>query len=250
MKKFFVLFLFTLTLLSAQSPETPKVVSITEEGHHHLVFENEYVKVFQVEVPAHSETFYHQHDRDYVFVTLGDSVVENVRLNEPPVKLELKDGETRFTKGGFAHKAMNLSDKAFKNLTVELKNKVMLKENFLSMDPQVLKTGENIQSKPKLLQNMIFSNDWVQATRIIIGPGMQLPIHRHVANCMIVAISDIEVDYVGKKNRQLRLRSGDFQWIDNPGKHIERNVGKTTAEFIVLSLFDRDSDWHDLEIVE
>jgi hypothetical protein len=61
---------------------------------------------------------------DYVFVTLGDSVVESVRVGEKPVKLELKDGDTRFTKGGFAHKAVNLSDRPFVNVTVELKKKI------------------------------------------------------------------------------------------------------------------------------
>jgi quercetin dioxygenase-like cupin family protein len=101
----------------------PQVVPITQEEHHHLVLENEYVRVFHVEVAPHSETKYHQHDMDYVFVTLGDSVVENDRVREKPVKLELKDGDTRFTKGGFAHKAVNLSDKPFVNVTVELKKK-------------------------------------------------------------------------------------------------------------------------------
>jgi len=59
-----------------------------------------------------------------VFVTLGDSVVESERVGEKPMKLELKDGETRFTKGGFAHKAVNLSDKPFVNVTVELKRAI------------------------------------------------------------------------------------------------------------------------------
>jgi hypothetical protein len=72
-------------------------------------------------VPPHSETLYHQHDLDYIFVTLGDSDVENVRVGEKPVRLLLKDGEVRFTKGGFAHKAINNSDKPFKNVTIELR---------------------------------------------------------------------------------------------------------------------------------
>jgi quercetin dioxygenase-like cupin family protein len=101
----------------------PEIVPITEEQHHHLVLENEYVRVFHVEVAPHSETKFHQHDMDYVFVTLGDSVVENDRIGEKPAKLELKDGQTVFVKGGFAHKAVNLSDKPFVNVTVELKKK-------------------------------------------------------------------------------------------------------------------------------
>src|SRR5438309_1264471 len=104
--------------------KAPEIVPITKEPSHHLVFENEYVRVFKVEVAPHAETLYHKHDVDYVFVTLGDSDVESVRVGEQPVRLQLKDGETRFTKGGFAHKAVNRSDKPFVNVTVELEKPV------------------------------------------------------------------------------------------------------------------------------
>lgn len=99
----------------------PSVVPINKEGHHHLVLENDYVRVYSVEVAPHSETLYHQHDLDYIFVTLGDSDVDSVRVGEKPVHLLLKDGEVRFTKGGFAHKAVNNSDKPFRNVTIEIK---------------------------------------------------------------------------------------------------------------------------------
>lgn len=119
----FVLLLGAVVVAQTQAADPSKleVVPIDQEPSHHLVFENEYVRVFSVEVAPHSETKYHQHDRDYVFVTLGDSDVESVRLNGPTVHLQPKDGETQFTKGGFAHKAVNKSDKPFRNVTVELK---------------------------------------------------------------------------------------------------------------------------------
>ncbi len=113
---------------STAADAAPKIVPITEEQHHHLVLDNDYVRVFHVEVAPHSETLYHQHNMDYVFVTLGDSKVASERVDGKSTTLELKDGETRFTKGGFAHKAVNLSDKPFVNVTVELKKRIG--ENF------------------------------------------------------------------------------------------------------------------------
>jgi hypothetical protein len=83
-------------LLAAQSP-APVVVPVAEEPAHHLAFENEYVRVFKVEVAPHAATLMHRHDKDYVFVTLGDSEVISERQGEKPVTLKLKDGETRFT---------------------------------------------------------------------------------------------------------------------------------------------------------
>jgi hypothetical protein len=107
--------------ISLHAQSAPTVVPIRKEGHHHLVLENDYVRVYSVEVAPHSETLYHQHDLDYIFVTLGDSDVDSVRVGEPPAHLLLKVGDVGFTKSGFADKAMNNSDKPFKNVTIELK---------------------------------------------------------------------------------------------------------------------------------
>ena len=98
---------------------TERVVPITQEPSHHLVLENTYVRVFNVEVAPHFTTRVHRHDHDYLFVTLGDSDVSNERVHAEPVELRLKDGETHFTPGGFAHKAVNLADTPFHNITIE-----------------------------------------------------------------------------------------------------------------------------------
>src|SRR5215468_35827 len=119
MSKPAVVCLLLVASLAAQTA-APAVVPVDQEPAHHLVFENEWVRVFQVEVAPHAATLMHRHDRDYVFVTLGDSQVISERQGEKPVTLKLKDGEARFTKGGFAHIARNLSDKPFRNVTVEL----------------------------------------------------------------------------------------------------------------------------------
>jgi hypothetical protein len=100
---------------------TPDIVPVDQEPMHKMVLDNEYVRVFLVEVPSHGSTMFHRHNRDYIFVTLGDTEVESERVNEKPLRLSLKDGEARFTKGGFAHRANNLSDKSFRNVTVEFK---------------------------------------------------------------------------------------------------------------------------------
>src|SRR3954466_3544937 len=84
--------------ISVQAQTSPTVVPVSNEEHHHLVLENDYVRAYSVEVAPHSETLYHQHDLDYIFVTLGDSDIDSVRVGEKPAHLVLKDGEVRFTK--------------------------------------------------------------------------------------------------------------------------------------------------------
>src|SRR5208337_1692403 len=72
--------------LQAAAPE----VEITAEPHHHLILENQSVRVFNVDVPPHTVT------------------------------LKLRDGETRFAPATFAHIARNLTDRTFRNVTVEI----------------------------------------------------------------------------------------------------------------------------------
>ena len=103
--------------LRAQAPEPAKLPG---EPHHHLKIDNEYVRAYYVEVPPHEETQLHQHDHDYIYVSLGPADVINAVLNKPEVHVVLKDGETHFTRGGFAHVARNLSDAPFRNVTIEL----------------------------------------------------------------------------------------------------------------------------------
>jgi len=66
--------LLATIILAAQ---TTNEVEITAEPHHHQALENEYVRVFKVEVPPHNDTLMHWHHHDYFFVTLGDTQVGN-----------------------------------------------------------------------------------------------------------------------------------------------------------------------------
>ena len=67
-----LLFFLLIPFLAAQ---TTTEVEITSEPSHHPVLENEYIRVFKVEVARHASTLMHRHRHDYVFVTLGDAHV-------------------------------------------------------------------------------------------------------------------------------------------------------------------------------
>lgn len=103
----------------------PAEVPVENEPHHHLVFENEYVRVFKVEVAPHEATLVHRHERDYVVVTIGDAEVTNAVVGKEPKKWSFKDGDVTFLEAtaekSFAHKAVNESKRPFRNYTIEIK---------------------------------------------------------------------------------------------------------------------------------
>jgi hypothetical protein len=111
-----VLFLFGFSF----NAQAPVAVPAKNEPHHHLVLENDYVRVLRVSVPAHESTLLHQHDAPYVYVALGPADVINAVEGKPEVHLVMPDGQVNYSRGGFAHIARNESDAPFNNVTIEL----------------------------------------------------------------------------------------------------------------------------------
>jgi hypothetical protein len=110
----------TLLLAFSLSAQAPVAVPIPQEPHHHLVLENEYVRVFRVAVPAHESTLLHQHDVPYLYVALGPADVINAVQGKPEAHLVMADGQLGYSPGHFAHIARNDSDLPFNNVTIEL----------------------------------------------------------------------------------------------------------------------------------
>src|SRR6478609_5497222 len=100
--------------------QTPKEVEITNEGHHHQVLQNDFVRVFKVEVGPKDATLMHRHRHDYLYISLGPADVSNEVEGKSPVQLKLEDGQTGFLPGNFAHIARNLASTPFRNVTIEL----------------------------------------------------------------------------------------------------------------------------------
>jgi hypothetical protein len=109
-----------LLLTLSFNTQVRTAVPIPKEPHHHLVLENDYVRVFRVSVPAHEATLLHQHDVPYLYVALGPADVINAVQDKPEVHLVMADGHLGYSPGHFAHIARNESSSPFNNVTIEL----------------------------------------------------------------------------------------------------------------------------------
>jgi beta-alanine degradation protein BauB len=209
----------------AQPPASE--VAIDAEPHHHLVLDNAQVRVFQVEVPPHSATLMHRHNRDYVFVTLGPSEVENDVAGKPPVTLKLQDGEPRFTSGGFAHVAKNLAATPFRNVTIEL------------LQPGPATAGGEDQ-KPRELAGAtitpVFVKDGVRVSDIRLKAGGSIPRHHHEGPHLVVAVTDLTLrnEVEGQAATTRTLKAGEVAWIPGGITHTVTNVAPGEARLITL----------------
>lgn len=178
-------------LATATLAQQQQTVEITSEPSHHQVLENEYVRVFDVAVAPKVSTLIHRHNRDYLFVTLGDADVINARVGEKPVPLHLKDGEVRFTPGNFAHAAFNSGERPFHNTTIELLQASTNVKNCTESCEMPLPCETEKASCPSLVP-LISSDQW-SVLLLKLPPGSRLERHTRLAPHLVIPISDLDI---------------------------------------------------------
>ena len=226
MRRLALLLLLTGLLVSQSE------VEITAEPHHHFVLSNRHIRVFNVEVPSHSETLMHWHRHDYIFVTLGDADLTNEVSGKPSAELKLTDGETRFSPGPFSHRIQVLSDKPFRNVTIELLQDEALRKSSARWDQdrglQILSHGT---------KEILFVKDRIRVSTVELQQTAQLPTDPHAAAQLVVALTDCNLmeNVVGRLPSNTVLKTGEVKWIPATTRILE-NVGPHLAKFITLEV--------------
>jgi quercetin dioxygenase-like cupin family protein len=219
--------LVSIATLAQQQP-----VPITSEPSHHMVIENQYVRVFDVTVAPKATTLVHQHDHDYLFVTLGDSDVISARTGAAPAELLLKDGETRFTPGNFSHAAINKSDKPFHNITIELLQPSTHVKSCGDCRPAPL-----CDSGPcATMDEPIVSDQWIVSS-VTMRPGAALR-NTHPGPVLFVAINDVDLAGDTQGTQSIKLQSGKYAWITQ-WAGILQNRAEQPARYVTLEFKER-----------
>jgi len=219
---------FLATAILAQQQQT---VEITSEPSHHQVFQNEYVRVFDVTVAPKASTLVHRHNYDYIFVTLGDSDVVSVRPGEKPVSLLLKDGEVRYTPGHFAHAAINESDRPFHNITIEL---LKPSSNVKTCTESCLDSSYICGGICPERTKLISSDQW-SVWMITVPPTAQVDKQLHAVPQLIVPVSGLEFGVQpGSADSPIRRVPGQIDWLPSGPMHALINNGKHAARFVAL----------------
>src|SRR5271170_2380410 len=95
-------------------------VEIEQEPRHHLVFANEFVRGFAVEIAPHDRSLCHHHPNDYLLYVASGAEIVSAARDEEPKQLSYRDGECELLEAGLVHIVENLGDKPFRNVVVEL----------------------------------------------------------------------------------------------------------------------------------
>jgi len=242
---YLVLALLLSASLLAQAPEPMPLAhgNTPGEPHHHLKIENEYVRVYYVEVPPHDMTQLHQHDHDYLFVSLGPADVINAVLNKPETHLVLRDRETHFSRGGFAHVAHNLSDAPFRNITVDLLKPQGEVENVCAQTlisapvgncPKSSRSHGGLVVEP-LLETGATTVDLVRLDPALNGVSLR-------RSALIVFLGETEIQSNSIDAQKERVVNGDVIWVSaRPGEMIW-NSKKKGLSYLQLTFSGAESN--------
>ncbi len=201
------------------------IVDVTQEPHHHVVMTNDWVRVLDVIVPAHTSTLMHRHVDDYLFVTLegGAAQISNQRWGDPPAELDLHVGDVNFAAGLFAHLATVNSDGPFHNTTIALRQ-----------------PATNVQ---RCDSGCVWRADQWVVTRATIPPGGTIDIHATATQpALLVGVSSVALSRPGAAGGASVVRGGPgaFAWMGGgAGGGLSggpvANAGSSPAQIVVLA---------------
>jgi hypothetical protein len=227
----------TLLLAQAAAPE----VEITGESHHHLVLENKYVRVFDVEIPAHSETLMHWHRHDYIYVTIGDTEIVNTVKDKPPITVKFQDGQTGFSSASFAHLVRPADDHSFHNLTIEILDDANLRNSpspWTSNKDSSKNEDRGLEVLPGGTAQILFVKDAIRVSEFELQPGAVIPM-QHKGPQLLVAVTGLELragvtTSAAKPSHSALLQSGDTKWLPANDSSTIAATSSRAAKFVTL----------------
>jgi hypothetical protein len=223
-------------------------VPVASEPSHHLIFQNEYARAYDVEVPAHQATLLHQHDLPYMAVALGPADIINAVQGKPEVHLTLTDGQVLYSKGGFAHIARADTGLPFRNITVEFLHPQGEAHNRCtrvipdqpasdcpSYDPGQLKGPPPLASiKP------LFETDEVRVlSGILAGNGewSDDKLNRPARLLLVLDQSTLSVVVLGRPAKT--MKTGEVLWLPaGAGLKVRNLESLTTSAFVLIAFKD------------
>ena len=219
--------------LAAAAFAQQQPVELTSEPSHHLVLENEYVRVFDVIVAPKATTLIHRHNNDYAFVTLGDADLINARVGEKPVPLQLRDGEVRFTPGHFAHAAINESTQPFHNTTIELLKASTHVANCSEGCSEPLACAADQKSNCPSVVRRISSDQWTMSL-VTMPPSSRMEQQAHSLPHLVVAVTDLNLTSESSPSATIQRAPGGLAWVPGGVTHSLANPGPRAAQFVTL----------------
>ena len=216
-----------LLLCCSLSVSAQVSVPIEKEPMHRLKLENEFVRVFDVLIPAGKTSLYHTHLYDGVSVRVSNAQVIDEVVGGEKTAIEIKYAEATFgaQPSPKTHRVVNSGKSDFRNIFIEI---LPSKKATTGIVFPILSDGHVI----------VIDNNGVRVNRLILKPGESSKLHTHSMRGLGVILYDSKIEIISAEGavRTLEPKAGDFVWQDAGTTHMIKNIGSKVFEAIDLEL--------------
>jgi hypothetical protein len=212
-----------------------------QEGHHHLVFQNSYVHVFFVEIPAHESTLVHHHDLPYVSVPPGGSDAAPPPAGGPGVPSAPSFARVGYAAGNFSHAVTNSGDATLRNVAVELVRPQGTVRNLCSavlrdQPRETCDVPELSQANPSR-HSALFETDEILVESWEISPGTTTLRLDHGMDMLIAGLTDVRITGDSGIDSANAVRGGEL-WVPAGSKPIFKATLDRAGHFITITFKD------------
>jgi quercetin dioxygenase-like cupin family protein len=236
MKKILRVLPFVLCLAGFLAAQTENVVDIADESHHHLLLENEKVRVFEVDLPAHQSTPHTRHDHNYIVITVEDSEVASWAEGQSGViTYQYQQNDIRFFFGGPARALRNDTPYTYHNLTIEFLNPKVTTLGYAPKDKR-WEYGSSALLPPADPQKA-FANTMdlgeAKVKDVQLLPDDVYPEPEKDVDELLIALAEVELK---KGAERIRKSQGEALWIPAGRKIKLVNDATVPARMVIMEL--------------
>ena len=212
--------------LFAQAQQT--AVPVEQEPRHRIVFQNQYVRIYDCLIPPGDQTLFHTHSFDNVAITVSGGKGRLEFPGKAPWEGVVNTGNVGFAKATnapYTHRIGNLGTTPLRFIAAEV-----LSSASSPGVPAVLNTVPGHQ--------FVLENDRVTVYRVSIDPDQSTGIRSRTLPWLRVSItqSTISVQGPGKSPETIETKPGDYRWYDGATTDSIKNIGSTKYEAIEIEL--------------
>jgi hypothetical protein len=212
----FFLWLFLFHFVA--SAQTPLVIPLSSEPHHHLAFHNQHVNLYQVEVAPHDSVILHRHEFDAVSVMLSDSEVTVRAPGKPDVHQTLSEGQIRLQPRGYIHSTTIEGNTTYHNVTIELLLPQQGARNLcapvIASQPLNCTRDQEASSASTYTELQQFETDQTRVSLIRVLPHQNATLGEQGHPQLIVLLDALSLAAQEKDHPASQMHPGDFIWFD------------------------------------
>lgn len=220
MRRIALTFVSILATVVVSFAQDPVAVSPT---HYKVEFESEHVRVLRSSGPGRARTPMHSHPENVV-VYLTDADVRVIGPDGVSKDSHRKRGDAIWN-GEQKHERVNLSDKPYELIQIELKGAGERSAPLGALDP--------VKVTPNRYR-VLLENDRVRVLRAFIGPRAKAGLHQHPA-FIAIALTDSHQRLTSEsgETRESKRKAGSVAF-NPPLRHQEENLTDEPIELVLV----------------